>query len=115
MPDDDGLRPTASRRPRRLRRWLAGAGALVLAAGALAVVALGRGGGARTPDAFYTPPPNVPATPGALLRSEPFTRAVPKGARAWRILYTTTRDDTTRAVAAPSSSRRPRRRRVPGR
>jgi alpha-beta hydrolase superfamily lysophospholipase len=98
MPDDDGLRPTSRRRPRRLRWWLAGAGLLALATGALAVVALGRGG-ARTPDAFYTPPRDVPATPGALVRSEPFGRAVPKGARAWRILYTTTRDDRTRAVA----------------
>ena len=42
------------------------------------------------PDAFYLPPPGASADPGALLRSEAFTRAVPKGARAWRILYTTT-------------------------
>jgi alpha-beta hydrolase superfamily lysophospholipase len=100
MPDDDGLRQISRGRARRRRWWLAGAVVLLLAAGAAAVVALGRGGGARSPDAFYTPPAAVPATPGALVRSEPFTRAVPKGARAWRILYTTTRDDTTRAVAS---------------
>jgi alpha-beta hydrolase superfamily lysophospholipase len=52
------------------------------------------------PDAFYTPPAGVPATPGALLRGEPFSRGAPAGARAWRILYTTTRDDHTPAVAS---------------
>jgi len=31
------------------------------------------------------------AASGMLLRSEPFTRAVPEGGRAWRILYVTTR------------------------
>ncbi len=42
------------------------------------------------PDGFYTPPAAVPAEPGALLRQEPFDRQLPAGARAWRILYTTT-------------------------
>jgi pimeloyl-ACP methyl ester carboxylesterase len=35
-----------------------------------------------------------------LLRSEPDSRGAPAGARAWRILYTTTRDDHTPAVAS---------------
>jgi uncharacterized membrane protein HdeD (DUF308 family)/alpha-beta hydrolase superfamily lysophospholipase len=53
-----------------------------------------------SPDAFYNAPETVPAQPGALLRSEPFTRGVPDSARARRILYTTTRDDTTPALAS---------------
>ncbi|MGE5826814.1 MAG: lipase family protein [Micromonosporaceae bacterium] len=52
------------------------------------------------PDGFYTPPAVAPATPGVLVRSEPFHRTVPAGAHAWRILYTTTRDDRTAAVAS---------------
>jgi acetyl esterase/lipase len=35
-----------------------------------------------------------------LLRSAPYTTAVPDTARAWRILYTTTRDDQTPALAS---------------
>ena len=53
-----------------------------------------------TPDAFYTAPGPVPATPGALIRSEPFTRGVPADARAWRILYTTTREGGAPALAS---------------
>lgn len=52
------------------------------------------------PDAFYTAPPDQPATPGALLRQEEFLRQVPPGAKAWRILYTTTDVDGTPAVAS---------------
>jgi pimeloyl-ACP methyl ester carboxylesterase len=51
-------------------------------------------------DSFYDPPDNVPAAPGQLIRSEPFTRDVPEGAVAWRILYTTTRNDGVPAVAS---------------
>lgn len=42
------------------------------------------------PDPFYTASSSVPGTPGSLLRQEPFERRVPAGARAWRILFTTT-------------------------
>lgn len=42
------------------------------------------------PSAFYTPPASVPSQPGELIRSEPYTQAVPDGARGWLILYTTT-------------------------
>lgn len=35
-----------------------------------------------------------------LLRSEAFTRGIPKEWRAWRILYTTTRDENAPAVAS---------------
>jgi pimeloyl-ACP methyl ester carboxylesterase len=52
------------------------------------------------PDAFYTPPRTVPHRPGALLRTEVFTRGIPKDWHAWRILYTTTRDDNVPAVAS---------------
>lgn len=52
------------------------------------------------PDLFYAPPAGPPARPGVLIRSEPFDRALPDGARAWRILYTTTRIDNRPAVAS---------------
>ncbi len=52
------------------------------------------------PDEFYAAPSGVPAEHGVLLRSAPFSRGVPDEARAWRILYTTTRDDGTPAVAS---------------
>jgi hypothetical protein len=52
------------------------------------------------PDAFYDPPAGAPSIPGALLRQEPFSRAVPAGAQAWRILYTTTRDELVPAFAS---------------
>jgi uncharacterized membrane protein HdeD (DUF308 family)/alpha-beta hydrolase superfamily lysophospholipase len=94
-----------------LRRWLSvGGTALAL------VVALMLGGvsaklreGEPTVDAFYTAPDDVPAEPGALLRVERFTRAIPDDALAWRILYTTTRDEGVPATAsalvvAPSDS-----------
>jgi len=53
-----------------------------------------------TPDAFYEAAADTGVAPGTLLRSEPFTRAVPPGARAWRILYATTRGDGSPAVAS---------------
>lgn len=83
-------------------RWWRLAGnalALVLAA-ALVLVGLVLRRGAPEPDAFYAAPASVPAQPGQLLRSEPYTREIPAGARAWRILYTTTRDEGVPAVAS---------------
>lgn len=53
-----------------------------------------------SPDAFYDPPPGPLPPAGKLLRAEPFTRDVPAGARAWRILYATTRADGSPAVAS---------------
>jgi len=88
--------------PGRFHRWMRLAGAVV--AVALAVGAAGLGAqlrdGAPTVSAFYTPPATVPETPGLLLKSEPFTTAVPAHARAWRILYTTTRLDGSAAVGS---------------
>lgn len=87
-------------RPHR-RSWprtVLSAGALVVAV-ALALVGA-RLIGTPTPDAFYTPPADVPDQPGVLLRAEPFTRAIPDGATAWRILYTTTRDEGVPAISS---------------
>lgn len=90
-------------RPRsRLRRWsrvLGSAAALVVALALLAAsAAIHRS--VTPPGAFYTPPAAVASRPGVLLRSEPFLRDVPAGARAWLILYTTTRDTGVPAVAS---------------
>lgn len=52
------------------------------------------------PDRFLDSPATVPDAPGQLLRSNPFTRAVPGGARAWRILHTARRPDGAPAVAS---------------
>ena len=52
------------------------------------------------PDAFYMPPADLPSRPGALLRQEAFDRGVPPGARAWRILYSTTHFNGIPAVAS---------------
>jgi len=52
------------------------------------------------PDEFYAAPQDVPAEPGALLRTEDFDRDVPDGARAWRILYTSTALDDEQALAS---------------
>ncbi|MDQ8042051.1 lipase family protein [Cellulosimicrobium funkei] len=82
------------------RGALAGAVLAVVAAGGLAVVSVGLHRAAPQVDAFYDPPASVPDEPGRLLRAEPFTREVPDGATAWRILYTTTRDEGRPAVAS---------------
>ncbi|UDL89196.1 lipase family protein [Mesorhizobium sp. PAMC28654] len=52
------------------------------------------------PDAFYSRVSDPVAPAGTLIASEPFTRDVPDNARAWRILYATTRADNTPAVAS---------------
>lgn len=52
------------------------------------------------PDGFYSAPQDVPAEPGALLRTADFDRDVPDGARAWRILHTSTALDDEPALAS---------------
>ncbi|RVD55597.1 alpha/beta fold hydrolase [Mesorhizobium sp. M2D.F.Ca.ET.185.01.1.1] len=52
------------------------------------------------PDGFYTSRHETVPPPGTLIGGEPFTRDVPEGARAWRVLYATTRGDETPAVAS---------------
>lgn len=103
--DDDGIddrRAAEAHRPwwRRFVRTLGASVALVVAL-ALGGVSVALHKGKPGPDAFYTTPANVPVYAGALLRTQPFTRAVPAGAHAWRILYTTT--DSGGAAAAASA------------
>lgn len=86
-------------RARRWSRTLRASAALVIAVALLALSAFFRQA-SPSPDAFYQPPANVPSAPGALLRAEPFTTGIPADARAWRILYTTTRDTGVPAVAS---------------
>jgi acetyl esterase/lipase len=49
-------------------------------------------------DAFYDPPDHVSASPGTILRSEPFDHGVPEGARGWKVLYAST-DPAGRPIA----------------
>jgi uncharacterized membrane protein HdeD (DUF308 family)/pimeloyl-ACP methyl ester carboxylesterase len=95
-----GRHPAARRR--RRPKWLRAAGAIAAVTLALALVAASAAihRSTQTPDAFYTPPSTIPARPGMLLRSERFTRGIPEQWRAWRILYTTTRDENVPAVAS---------------
>ncbi|TQM57333.1 uncharacterized membrane protein HdeD (DUF308 family) [Humibacillus xanthopallidus] len=100
---DTELGAPAATRPGRARPgWWRLAGTVVGAAVAvvLMLVSLALHRGTPQPDAFYSPPGDVPSQPGQLLRVEPFTRAVPADAKGWRILYTTTSDDGVPAVAS---------------
>lgn len=98
-------RPRGTTRPHRdtaARRWMRTIGAVcavVLAAGAV-VSSVALRDGTPVVDDFYAAPRTVPAEPGELIRAEPFTRGVPSGAIAWRILYTTTHGDGSPAVAS---------------
>lgn len=95
-------RPSGITRPSTFKGWMRVIGAVLSLA--LAVAAAGLGAqlrdGAPQLSAFYDAPATLPGEPGVLLKSEPFTTKVPENARAWRILYTTTRDDNTPAVAS---------------
>ena len=84
------------------RPWLrlAGNALAVLLAVTLVLTSFVIRRGAPEPDEFYTAPADVPAEPGRLLKAEPYTREIPQGASAWRILYTTTRDEGQPAVAS---------------
>ncbi|HTI35088.1 MAG TPA: lipase family protein [Miltoncostaea sp.] len=76
-----------------LRKILIGLAALLVVAGVAIGITLYV---TRAPDPgpFYEPPADAQdAAPGALLRDEPFTAGIPAGARAWRILYSTTGTD----------------------
>lgn len=92
-------RPRADSLARRWFRTIGAVVAVLLAAGAVVVRVTLREG---TPvvDDFYAAPRTVPDEPGRLIRAEPFTRGVPGGAIAWRILYTTTHGDDSPAVAS---------------
>jgi len=94
------VRPRRSEPSPRIRRpSLIVAVLAVVAAVAAAGVSAWIHAGRPVVDAFYAAPDSVPTDPGVLLRSEPFTRDVPDGARGWRILYT-----TTDALGAPRTA-----------
>jgi uncharacterized membrane protein HdeD (DUF308 family) len=95
-----GRQPVVGRR--RRPRWLRASGAIAAVVIALALVAVSAviHRSVSSPDAFYKPPSTIPARSGVLLRSERYTRGIPKEWRAWRILYTTTRDENVPAVAS---------------
>lgn len=91
--------PATRGRLRRVSHAVVAVLGLVLASG-LALVSAKLHEGEPVVDAFYDAPDDVPARPGVLVRSEPYTRDVPDGALAWRILYTTTRDEGQPALAS---------------
>lgn len=75
---------------RRWPKWLMWALAGLVGLVAVAVVAVILLTRDPSPDEFYAPPDDVPAQPGTVIRSEPFTAGIPAGARAWRVLYSST-------------------------
>lgn len=94
-------RPSRAAAPRGGWWRLTGTALGALAAVALVAVGLVLQRDAPEPDAFYDPPAVALDEPGRLLRSEPYDDpGVPAGARAWRILYVTTRDEGEPAVAS---------------
>lgn len=99
---DGVVRPAAARPVGALRRVghvAVSFATLVLALGLAAVSARINETDAVL-DEFYDTPDDVPDEPGVLVRSEPFDREIPEGARAWRILYTTTSLDGAPAIAS---------------
>lgn len=89
-------------KPRALRGWrrlTAGALAVLVMVG-LSTVVLSTHHATPAVDSFYAAPTKVPSGPGRLLRTARYTRGMPATARAWRILYTTTRANGTATVAS---------------
>lgn len=94
--------PEQAHQPSTMRRFARTITALVTVVLAVVAVIVSVNVRSDTPsvDDFYSAPKNIPASPGVLIRSAPFTREVPADARAWRILYSTTRGDGSPAVAS---------------
>ena len=92
----------AQAQPRDGGYWLRTVGAGLALAIVLTLLGTGSWLRAEAPkiDDFYDAPDTLPAEPGVLLRSEPYTTDIPDGALGWRILYSTTRDDDTITVAS---------------
>lgn len=88
--------------PGAIRRFghVLGAALALLLGLALAGVSAQLNRASPTVAAFYDTPSDVPDQPGVLLDHETFTRTIPDEARAWRILYTTTRFDGEPALAS---------------
>lgn len=99
-------RPVGETRSAGPAPWWRRSISFVVAAASLAVAVALAGLGSLVsdstpvPDGFYSAPQDVPAEPGALLRTADFDRDVPDGARAWRILYTSTALDDEQALAS---------------
>jgi pimeloyl-ACP methyl ester carboxylesterase len=89
-----------SLQPKKKRGLLARLAAVFVAAACVLVAGLWYLARPAAPDAFYANRRDPIPPPGTLMASEPFTRDVPAGAQAWRVLYATTRDDDTPAVAS---------------
>lgn len=98
--DDSSASPPVRRGGFLRSARLFGAVALFFMVAAAGIVSVRLHQGLPQVDGFYTAPAVVPSEPGVLLRAEPFTRAMPEGSRAWRILYTTTRDEGQPALAS---------------
>lgn len=88
-----------AKNPSQWVRLIGAVGAIVLAVMASGLAIKLQPGTAQA-DAFYSAPDKLPDAPGTLLRVEPFHTAVPAGAVAWRILYTTTIDDEEPTIAS---------------
>ena len=78
----------------------AGLLALVLVLAATLAAGCGRQSGSASAVDFYRAPSTLPSSPGELLRSDAFTRDIPTGASARRILYTSTAADGSIVAAS---------------
>jgi alpha-beta hydrolase superfamily lysophospholipase len=81
---------------RKIARWTLALTAIV----ASGIIVLWTASRPAQPDPFYDAPAQRPGDPGALLRSEPYTKDLPAGARGWRILYTTKRGSSPAVASA---------------
>jgi uncharacterized membrane protein HdeD (DUF308 family) len=97
-----GISDATPARRAKFSHWarLIGAAAMLAIVVFAAILSVRLHQGVPDPDDFYAAPVVTPSEPGVLVRAEPFTRGIPVGARAWRILYTTTKGDGEPALAS---------------
>lgn len=81
---------------RSIARWTA----IVAAIAVVLIAVLWSLSRPTSPDPFYQASQPRAVEPGTLLRSEPYVKDLPAGARGWRILYATTRMNNAPAVAS---------------